>query len=596
MATAQPAHKPTANTRPKTTASNTKVTAKQPPLSISKKPNIDNGKKGTLRKAQWGDPSEEEDGETDDEESIFDAQLSERHLRSLGLIRSKEEPSAMTLSRTLGVIANYEGIVENPSTRNIVLACSYLVANLGPNDIAEAVSEAIAKQMENIHEEIKLTFQTAREELREDLVEAATKISEQTLQANNAIQETAKSMEKTATSYRDVLASNPPASNIPFTSNGNIDPRTRAREAIRMRQVLVDVDEANDKADLKSASVSQLVDKANTAIKTVDPKTKFEVCAVKRLNNGGILFEANNDAAARWINKNAEAFANALSQGAILQRRTFNMIARFVSVDFDPTSGIQLFALQEKNNIPQDSIATIKWIKLIEHRSPTQRTAHLAIKLYDQTVANDLAVRGLFILGERIGVEKDKKEPVRCYKCQGWDHLAATCVKSRNFCGRCGDTTHMTRDCTSQDLYCTPCGRQGHVSGDRRQCPAYRAKRDELNARMPENSMPYFPTDEPWTHSTAQRASQARNMTYNPQITVQAPQSQRQRKNTGRQPPVSRETSLAPPSTYQGRSLSPNPPETNKNQPATGPNAVQRASREPSVAPYYRGSLPPDSR
>ncbi|KAF5381383.1 hypothetical protein D9615_008435 [Tricholomella constricta] len=219
------------------------------------------------------------------------------------------------------------------------------------------------------------------------------------------------------------------------------------------------------------------------------------------------------------------------------------MIAKFVSVEFDPSLADHRDSVLENNRIPPGAIASLKWIKPKERRSPGQQSAHLAIRLYDQTVANELAVRGLFILGERISVEKDHKEPLRCYKCQDWDHLANACHRSVTYCGRCGDDGHSARDCNSEQIYCIPCGRRGHISGDRRHCPIYKKKRDELNARMPENAMPYFPTEEPWTHATVPRSTPPKPAYANP--TVQAQQSQRQ-KQTGREPPPSREVSLVP--------------------------------------------------
>ncbi|KAF5383224.1 hypothetical protein D9615_004785 [Tricholomella constricta] len=272
------------------------------------------------------------------------------------------------------------------------------------------------------------------------------------------------------------------------------------------------------------------------------------------------------------------------------------MIARFVSVDFDPASAIQHMALTERNRIPQESIASIRWIKPIERRSPEQKTAHLSIKLYDHRVANDLAVRGLYILGEWINVEKDRKEPIRCYKCHGWDHVAATCVKSRSFCGRCGDIEHATTECTSNDLYCLPCGRKGHISGDRQHCPAFKAKRDELNARHPENSMPYFPMEEPWTHSVVSRPRPPRTVDYVPQINTHQPTSQRQRKQKERELPVSREVSLVPSTRHPSSSPTPFSRESSLAPPATGPNATQCTDKAPTVEPHYRGSIPTGSQ
>ena len=47
-------------------------------------------------------------------------------------------------------------------------------------------------------------------------------------------------------------------------------------------------------------------------------------------------------------------------------------------------------------------------------------------------------------------------------------------------------------------LHCISCGRVGHASWDRR-CPIFQCKCDELNERLEDNKLPYFPTAEGWT-------------------------------------------------------------------------------------------------
>ena len=41
---------------------------------------------------------------------------------------------------------------------------------------------------------------------------------------------------------------------------------------------------------------------------------------------------------------------------------------------------------------------------------------------------------------------------------------------------------------------------EGHASWDR-QCPVFLNKCQDMDARMTENQMPYYPTGDPWTHA-----------------------------------------------------------------------------------------------
>src|SRR6266481_7649906 len=84
-------------------------------------------------------------------------------------------------------------------------------------------------------------------------------------------------------------------------------------------------------------------------------------------------------------------------------------------------------------------------------------------------------------------------------KCHGWGHLLYNCLQAFNTCGTCAGH-HRMADCTQWNrLCCTPCKVDGHASWDR-QCPTFIHKCEELNTRLTENNMPYFPTNELWTH------------------------------------------------------------------------------------------------
>ena len=100
---------------------------------------------------------------------------------------------------------------------------------------------------------------------------------------------------------------------------------------------------------------------------------------------------------------------------------------------------------------------------------------------------------------EHLKPRKDKRELIRCLKCQHWGHIACNCKGMSNTCSTCAKD-HCMSNCKSyQTYYCVTCQTDLHGSTDRC-CPEYIKCQEALNARTPENSMPYFPTEEIWTH------------------------------------------------------------------------------------------------
>ncbi|KAF8816723.1 hypothetical protein BYT27DRAFT_7010626, partial [Phlegmacium glaucopus] len=94
---------------------------------------------------------------------------------------------------------------------------------------------------------------------------------------------------------------------------------------------------------------------------------------------------------------------------------------------------------------------------------------------------------------------KHKKEPIRCLKCQGWNHVASECMSSTDICGTCGIRGHRTSSCdNSNATHCRSCDADDHTSWFR-DCPTFIRKCKEYNSKHPENDLPYYPSLEPWT-------------------------------------------------------------------------------------------------
>lgn len=409
---------------------------------------------------------------------------------------------------TLDVLANVllgltqaKGISGCKTTQVALRSVAFVLNQVDHDDrtekITEAVSETLNTRLTEIQTHIKEGIDVIEKKMKTIIDVAGSNMEEVRI----AVKGAADSMEGATTSYKKALINGMPATQS-FTRTSAIDPRLRAREGIRQRQILVDLDASDSSPGLKSCSNVALVDAANKAINSLDSDTEHKVVGATRLPKGGILLETNSNDAAVWLRDldRKDAFVTALDPGAKIRTRLYSTIAQFVPVSFGPENDSEILEVEENNGMKRGDIGSMRWIKPANRRQLNQSMAHLAIRYTSPEAANNALLNGIFICGTRVMSIKGKREPIRCLKCHGWDHLAAVCTKDDK-CGTCAGG-HRTATCNSKIYYCTPCSSSGHASWSR-DCPTFRAKCALMDKRLPENSMPYYPTDEEWTQNNA---------------------------------------------------------------------------------------------
>ncbi|KAG2068647.1 hypothetical protein BDR04DRAFT_1023880, partial [Suillus decipiens] len=129
-----------------------------------------------------------------------------------------------------------------------------------------------------------------------------------------------------------------------------------------------------------------------------------------------------------------------------------------------------------------------------------QCKAFALLQVSDVHTANNILREGLCIESERINVQKDKKEPIHCTKCQKFNHITKNCTSQQDTCGTCGE--HCTSNCNSyHTTHCVNCHSQNHTSWNH-SCPKFTKHLKEINEKFPENQIPYFLTEHAWTHVT----------------------------------------------------------------------------------------------
>lgn len=284
---------------------------------------------------------------------------------------------------------------------------------------------------------------------------------------------------------------------------------TIARGELRLKQIIVDGVRLTGTDPSDTLSEDVLVEKANQALAMIKapPDAKFK--GVRRLQNGGLMYELSTTEAAIWLRdqNRLRDFTQCFGGGeqVKVKGRGYQVLIDFAPVQFaahDPTA---LRLLEQQNDLPENSIESAHWIKPVEFRTTHQKCALLSLQMASPDAANRLVRDGAVVAGKSLIARKNRPEPKRCLKCQRLDcrHLAATCKDICDTCGTCGTTGHSTRECTVQDTrkyFCVNCSRvggeasaKGHAAWSRT-CKHFLEKTRAIFARLPEAKYKYFPT------------------------------------------------------------------------------------------------------
>jgi len=460
------------------------------------------GKLSTVRRAT-AETEAQERGRTratgtididEDDQEINDAEKGRVFLEEKLLLVPEDAPLTLgSLSITLFQISAMPGL--GRQAINAVRAVAYLLKEVEVTEVVKTIKEAANEQFNEMTKDLKEFAEGLKEKVKEDMEGKAAMLEKKTLELSEVVEKAAQQAGSTGSApYRDALIR--AVSGAPLDAN----PQLAAKESIRQRQSLIDLPKDSR---LRDCANTVLVGKFSEAMGKATAQ-KHKIRSALKLQNGGILVEMVTDEGAAWLasKTNTEAFLQELGESeAFFKTRSYNIIAYYVPLNLDTSSEKGRREIEESNGMPEGCLTKIRWIKPPARRRTDQLYAHVIATFSDVDTANRAIVNGLTICNKRVSVAKCRKEPIRCLKCQGWDHIASECVvtKEVNVCGNCGGRDHWTSKCTQQGVtYCMSCRSNDHTSWDRA-CPTFLRKIEELNARDPANDMPFFPAKETWT-------------------------------------------------------------------------------------------------
>ena len=232
----------------------------------------------------------------------------------------------------------------------------------------------------------------------------------------------------------------------------------------------------------------------------MDAAPKLQLRSLFRLCNQGLILELTSADTARWVKDptHRAEFMKRLGGKIRLKERQYNVVVSFLPISTDINSPDTAQSIEVGNDLPDGTISKMHWIKDPSKRDRRQCVAHALFSITNPEAANKIIDQGLYINLERLRLRKDKREPIHCLKCQHWGHFTKDCKETGDTCSTCTKEHRTTNCCSFQTFYCVNCKTDRHASSDR-ECPEYIRCQDALNRKTPENSMPYFPTEETWT-------------------------------------------------------------------------------------------------
>ena len=255
-----------------------------------------------------------------------------------------------------------------------------------------------------------------------------------------------------------------------------------ARQDAQFRQILVDIRSDNPGEDAATAlTPAEYIAKAEVALDLMradnhPPPEGLRFLTVKRLRHGGLLYETSTKEGASWLQQpdNMRHFTDKFGHDAVIRAKYFPCLARNTPVCLDLDRAQTLRDIESWNGWTQGEVIAAHWIKPVAKRRAGQQRAHMILKLSTPQRANEAILNGVSIVGQRLPVEKLRKEARRCLRCQKLEpgHLARDCEMIEDICGTCAEL-HPTQSCTEHTRRCVNCASNNdHASWDRR-CPAF---------------------------------------------------------------------------------------------------------------------------
>ncbi|KAG1808669.1 uncharacterized protein BJ212DRAFT_1302935 [Suillus subaureus] len=175
---------------------------------------------------------------------------------------------------------------------------------------------------------------------------------------------------------------------------------------------------------------------------TNDESLKLDMRAVTQFKQGSMIIEMTTKEAATFIRSNPgtkDELVRNLDPDATFKERSYPLIVPFTPVSYNPTDVESTQQLESENGWNNGTILSTCWVKPAEKWSSSQKVTHLMITFTEPQTAN-LAIRDSITIDHLLlWPKKNRREPLRCAKCQHFGHIARECIAHGDTCANCGN-------------------------------------------------------------------------------------------------------------------------------------------------------------
>ena len=287
--------------------------------------------------------------------STADAKL---HLYKKGWAFPGEEITLEILARTL-----FAAVADNkitPSLANPILAVTYLITKKVEECTTSNITSAITKHILDAPIPTTTDIQSRlKDHLKAvaDLNDSHNDLTTKILSTQEKLDKTNDKVTSTAKSYSQAAASPPTPGSTKPPSTTLSQLQICNREEIESHQVLINFmrtpNLSLDNFDEPTLSRKALDSINTTWASSPEPKPPLpKLKSATLLCTGSLLLELNTPFAADWLRDNAhhDSFLSNLGSGANIRDRTYQDIAQFVPVQFDPEDDDHLCPLEIFND------------------------------------------------------------------------------------------------------------------------------------------------------------------------------------------------------------------------------------------------------